>query len=132
MNNPARASHTRLYKNRRKGKVSGVCAGIADYFGISPTPLRVIFVVSLITPFWLPSLVVYFLASWILEDTPIEETPISSEEERFWKEVRREPGGTAHDLRHKFREIERRLGAMETHVTSSEFDLKRKFRDLGA
>ena len=80
MNNPTRTSRTRLYKNRRKGKVSGVCAGVADYFGISPTPLRVILAVSLITPFWLPSLVVYLLASWILEDTPVEETPISSEE----------------------------------------------------
>ena len=25
-----RARRTRLYKNRKKGKVSGVCAGIAD------------------------------------------------------------------------------------------------------
>ncbi|MDA0369080.1 MAG: envelope stress response membrane protein PspC [Proteobacteria bacterium] len=132
MNSEVRSNRTRLYKNRRKGKVSGVCAGVADYLGISPTPLRVILAVSLITPFWLPSLVVYFLAAWILEDAPVDENPVSSEEAQFWKEVRREPSGTAHDLRHKFREIERRLGAMETHVTSSEFDLKRKFRDLGA
>ncbi len=132
MNSDVRSNRTRLYKNRRKGKVSGVCAGVADYLGISPTPLRVILAVSLITPFWLPSLVVYFLAAWILEDAPVDENPVSSEEAQFWKEVRREPSGTAHDLRHKFREIERRLSAMETHVTSSEFDLKRKFRDLGA
>lgn len=132
MTEQERTSRTRLYKNRRKGKVSGVCAGIADYLGVSATPFRVIFAISLITPFWLPSLVVYFLAAWILEDTPVEEEPVSMEEELFWKDVRREPSGTAHDLRHKFREIERRLGNMEAHVTSSEFDLQRKFRDLGA
>ncbi len=132
MTEAPRTSHTRLYKNKRKGKVSGVCAGVADYFGISPTPLRVLFAVSLITPFWLPAIVVYFLASWILEEAPEEVVPVSKEEEQFWKEVRREPSGTAHDLRHKFREMERRLRDMEAHVTSSEFELKRKFRDLGA
>jgi len=132
MTSEERARRTRLYKNRKKGKVSGVCAGIADYLGVSPTPFRVIFAVSLITPFWLPSLVVYFLAAWILEDTPVDEEPVTTEEAQFWKEVRREPSGTAHDLRHKFREIERRLGGMEAHVTSSEFELQRKFRDLGA
>jgi phage shock protein C len=132
MTESPRTSHTRLYKNKRKGKVSGVCAGVADYFGISSTPLRVLFAVSLITPFWLPAIIVYFLASWILEEAPEEVPPVSKEEEQFWKEVRREPSGTAHDLRHKFREMERRLRDMEAHVTSSEFELKRKFRDLGA
>jgi phage shock protein C len=132
MTEQEQARRTHLYKNRAQGKVSGVCAGIADYLGVSPTPFRVLFAVSFITPFWLPSLVVYFLAAWILEETPVEEEPVSSEEERFWKDVRREPSGTAHDLRHKFREIERRLGGMERHVTSSEFELQKKFRDLGA
>jgi len=125
-------SHTRLYKNKRRGKVSGVCAGVADYFGISPTPMRVLLVIAMITPFWLPTLVVYFLASWILEEAPEEAEPVSQEEQQFWKDVRREPSGTAHDLRHKFREMERRLRDMEAHVTSSEFELKRKFRDIGA
>ncbi len=132
MTSAPRQSHTRLYKNKRKGKVSGVCAGVADYFGISPTPMRVILAVAMITPFWLPTLVVYFLAAWILEDAPEEIEPVSSEEQQFWKDVRREPSGTAHDLRHKFREMERRLRDMEAHVTSSEFELQKKFRDLGA
>ena len=132
MTEQEQARRTHLYKNRAQGKVSGVCAGIADYLGVSPTPFRVLFAVSFITPFWLPSLVAYFLAAWILEETPVEEEPVSSEEERFWKDVRREPSGTTHDLRHKFREIERRLGGMERYVTSSEFELQKKFRDLGA
>lgn len=127
-----RASRTRLYKNKRRGKLTGVCAGVADYFGISPTPMRAILVIAMITPFWLPTLVVYFLAAWVLEPAPEEAEPVSSEEEQFWKDVRREPSGTAHDLRHKFREMERRLRDMEAHVTSSEFELNRKFRDLGA
>ena len=48
MTEQERTSRTRLYKNRRKGKVSGVCAGIADYLGVSATPFRVIFAISLI------------------------------------------------------------------------------------
>lgn len=30
----------RLYKSRNDRKISGVCGGIADYFGIDPTLVR--------------------------------------------------------------------------------------------
>ena len=122
-------SRTRLYKNRRKGKCLGVCAGVADYFGISPVPLRVGAVIGLFL-FTAPALFFYFIAAWVLEDTP-KELFESKEEEAFWREARREPSGTARELRHKFRECERRLRGLEAHVTSSEFELNRKFRDLG-
>jgi phage shock protein C len=45
--------------------------------------------------------------------------------------VRLEPSRTAHDLvRRKFEELERRLRAAEAGVTSSEFKLRRQFKDL--
>ena len=36
----------RLTRNSREGMVLGVCAGIADYFGIDPTLVRVVWVIS--------------------------------------------------------------------------------------
>lgn len=36
----------RLYKSDRNVKICGVCAGIADYFGVDPTLIRVIFVIA--------------------------------------------------------------------------------------
>ena len=36
----------RLTRNSREGMFLGVCAGIADYFGIDPTLVRVVWVIS--------------------------------------------------------------------------------------
>ncbi len=118
----------RLYLNRRRAKVKGVCAGIADYFGISALPIRILAVVGLfMAP--APTLLGYFAAVFLLEDRP-EDLYDSPEEEKFWQHVRTEPSGTARDLRHKFRDIEGRLRGIEAHVTSSEFELNRQIRDL--
>ena len=35
----------KLCKSRNNKKISGVCAGIADYFGIDPTIIRVLWAV---------------------------------------------------------------------------------------
>ncbi len=123
-----RSSPYRLYLNRRRAKVKGVCAGIADYFGISALPIRILAVIGLfMAP--APTLLGFFIAVFLLEDRP-EDLYDSPEEEKFWQHVRTEPSGTAKDLRHKFRDIEGRLRGIEAHVTSSEFELNRQIRDL--
>lgn len=35
----------RLYRSKRDTKIAGVCAGLADYLGIDPTLVRVLFVI---------------------------------------------------------------------------------------
>jgi phage shock protein PspC (stress-responsive transcriptional regulator) len=48
----------------RHGKlIAGVCAGLARRFGVSPTLVRVLFVVSIVLPG--PQLLLY-LALWLL------------------------------------------------------------------
>ena len=54
----------------------------------------------------------------------------SGEEETSWRQGRLDPSRMASDLRHKFRDIERRIREAEAYVTSSEFKLKRDFDDL--
>jgi phage shock protein C len=34
----------RLYRSRKNAMLGGVCAGLAEYFGIDPTIVRLIFV----------------------------------------------------------------------------------------
>jgi hypothetical protein len=41
------------------------------------------------------------------------------------------PADTLHSLKCKFADLEARLGEMEGQVTSGDFDLHRRFRDLG-
>ena len=38
----------RLYKSDTNKKVSGVCAGIADYFNLDPTLIRILWVVLIL------------------------------------------------------------------------------------
>ena len=37
-----------LYRNTEKGKIGGVCAGLADHFGINANIMRLIFIAGLI------------------------------------------------------------------------------------
>lgn len=54
----------RFYRNTAKGKISGVCAGFADYFSIDPWVVRGIAVLGM---FWAPiTLAVAYLLSIVL------------------------------------------------------------------
>lgn len=123
-----RPSWGRLYRDGRRAWLAGVCAGIADYFGLNPCLVRALTLASAVF-FTFPTVVAYIIAAFALPRRPAELYD-SPEEEAFWRSVRLEPGRTAHDLARKFQELERRLRAAEARVTSSEFKLRRQFRDL--
>src|SRR3546814_4378417 len=121
-------SPNRLYRDWQRGLILGVCAGIADYLGVSPLLVRFAALSGLIM-FSVPTILAYFVAAALIERKQ-ENLHLSGPEEEFWRSVRTEPRQTVGELRHKFREIERRLRAMEGWVTSREFKLNREFRDL--
>jgi len=121
-------SWRRLYRNPRRGWIAGVCAGLADYFGLSRAVVRVLTMICLVA-FTLPTLVAYLIAAVVLERRP-ETMYGTREEEAFWRSVRLEPSRTARDLARKFQDMERRLRAAEAKVTSSDYKLRQQFRDL--
>ena len=121
-------SRQRLYRDPRRGWIAGVCAGIADYCGLSPGIVRLLTALSALF-FTLPTVLAYVIAAAVLTRRP-EQLYASSEEERFWRGVRLEPSRTARDLARKFQELERRLRHAEARVTSSAFKLRREFEDL--
>ena len=125
---PQEPSWRRLYRNPKRGWIAGVCAGLADYFGLSVGVVRLATLVLLIA-FTLPTFIAYVIAAMVLERRP-EAMHASREEEAFWRSVRLEPSRTARDLARKFQDMERRLRAAEAKVTSSEYKLRRQFRDL--
>jgi phage shock protein C len=111
---------TRFYLDKRNGKFMGVCSGIADYTGIDPLLVRVGFVlVGFATGFMGGGqLLAYFLVGWLAHDKPREFAYEDSEDRKFWQKVRARPGHSVRDVRSKFRDIDRRLADVETHVTS--------------
>lgn len=57
----------RLYRSRSDRKMAGIAAGIAEYFNIDPTLVRLLFVAG----FFLTSgmlLLIYFIAMFIIPD----------------------------------------------------------------
>jgi phage shock protein C len=122
-------TRTRFYKDKRNGKVMGVCAGIADYAGIDVTIVRILMFLAI----WLSGggiLPVYLVAGLIANDKPRELSNDSPEDKRFWQQVRASPARTARDIRASMRSIERRLGDVESYVLSNNRSLAREIEQL--
>ncbi len=62
-------SYKKLYLDKKKAKISGVCAGLGDYFGIDPTLVRIAFVVGTLATGGAPFIVAYALLAFIMPDS---------------------------------------------------------------
>lgn len=120
----------RVYRNMRDGKIAGVCAGIADYFGWSVKWTRLAFIFALPFSFPLPLIAYVALAFFLQPGEPIAARYQDPEEEKFWRTYSVRPKATLSELKHRFRGLDARIGDMEHAVTSNEFGLRRQFRDL--
>lgn len=121
--------HTRFYLDKHEAKWSGVCAGVADYFGIDVTLVRIGAVASifLVGPF---ILLAYFLMAWLAPNRPGSLRDQNPEEKKFWQGVRSNPRRTARNVRGRLREIDRRLADVEAHLTSPDKRLAREIESL--
>ena len=55
-----------LYRNPARGKIAGVCAGIADYFGWETWLVRILVVSGVL--FGMPFLILGYFAAWFILD----------------------------------------------------------------
>ncbi len=122
-------SRTRFYRNKREGKVNGICAGIADYTGLDVTLVRIMLVAAILIGGGV-LLPVYFIAGWIADDQPREIAADDKDERKFWQGVRASPGQSARDIRGRMRAIDRRLADIEQYVTTENRSLAREIEDL--
>jgi phage shock protein C len=123
------ASRTRFYRDKKNGKILGVCAGIADYTGFDVSLVRVCMIAALflssgsILPF-------YFIAGWLTPAKPRELDYADREDARFWQGVRASPARTARDIRSRLKDIDRRLADIESYVTTENRSLAREIEQL--
>lgn len=61
----------RLYRSTRNKMICGVCGGIAEYFNIDPTLVRLGVVLLSLTS-WRTGILAYFICSVIIPDEPKE------------------------------------------------------------
>ena len=141
-----------LYRIPSQGKVAGVCAGLADYFGWETWLVRILMVSGVL--FGIPWLVFLYIAAWFILDKkpassltsghqskhePEEVTQSAVEEEaisepikvkaRIWQ-AGEPPRQAFHDIRRKYMALEKQLIVMERYVTSPEFTVSREINKL--
>ncbi len=116
-----------LYRDPVNGKIAGVCAGIAEFFGIEVNIVRIIVIAIAIFSMGFLAVILYIAAIFILEKKP---------DNRVWQQAGKgrddSSSSEAHllQIEQRMREMEVKVAHMEAYVTSSEFDLNRKFKQL--
>lgn len=113
MNSP----RTKLYRDKHNGKIMGVCSGVAEYTGIETIWIRLAAVASIFMTSG-SSIFFYFLLGLVLNKKP-PHLYRDAGEEKYWQRVRQSPKRTAREIRANFRDIDRRLAAVESHYVSS-------------
>ena len=149
-----------LYRNASQGKLAGVCAGIADYFGWESWLVRILVVSGVLLGMeWF--IVIYIAAWFILDKKPANfshahkgnfaqgsqyqaENKTSSHHTNDEDDITNEsikvksriwqagepPKQAFHDIRRKFQTLELELQVIERYVTSPEFTVSREINKL--
>jgi len=137
-----------LFRNPKEGKIAGVCAGLADYFGWETWLVRILVVSGVL--FGMPFLILGYVAAWFILDkapnTQQSNTHYNNSNNRhnsddkmanesikvkarIWQSGE-PPKQAFHDIRRKFRLLEGKVQAMEHYVTSPEFTVTREINKL--
>lgn len=140
-----------LYRNPSQGKIAGVCAGLAEYFGWETWLVRILVVSGVLLGMsWF---IVVYIAGWFIldkkclkkgkaqaqenkdtgkteksepDDFATESIKVKS---RIWQ-AGEPPKQAFRDIRSKFKTLERELRQIERYVTSPEFTVSREINKL--
>ena len=114
----------RLYRDKDNAILAGVCAGLANYFGLNRKGLRLIVAVS--TLFFFPFVVPAYIILTIVLPVRPKDLYEDESQEKFWRGVSMAPTDVFSNLSHRFKELDLRLQKMEAYITSREFDMDRE------
>lgn len=112
----------KLYRNRHKGLVGGVCAGLADYFEVDRVLVRILFIVALFMTLQV-ALIAYVVAYFALDNDP--NTLVGDDgrlKSRFDSSFERK--SVLKSVQDRFSTVEERLRKLEAYVTSKRFQLQ--------
>ncbi|WEG13608.1 PspC domain-containing protein [Pullulanibacillus sp. KACC 23026] len=58
----------RLYRSRKQKMVAGICGGVADYFKVDVTLIRVIYAALCLFSFFVPCILLYIVLYFIIPE----------------------------------------------------------------
>ncbi|MGL5334567.1 MAG: envelope stress response membrane protein PspC [Enterovibrio sp.] len=126
-------SFNKLYRDPKNGRIGGVCAGLAAHFGIDVWIMRALAICAFFIGFGFTAVIVYIAAMLFLDAKPQGSNADSAD---FASSSRRRNMDTQSttellaELKGNMKSMEKKIEQMEAHVTSREFELKRKFDQL--
>ena len=137
----------KLYRDTKRGKLLGVCAGIGRYYGVEVWVVRCAAITAVIFLNWL-AVAAYLVAGlFVLEKEPARRQMARGKRGKRGKRSRQihdededenpvdterryalpSPRAQLRTVDAEFDEVELRLRRMETHVTSGRYELHREF-----
>ncbi|WP_116473510.1 envelope stress response membrane protein PspC [Zobellella maritima] len=118
-----------LYRDKKNGRLGGVCAGIAHKLGVEPWLVRIFALTGLVFASFLT--LVAYIAAWLLLDTMPDEAESSPAHIKTtgWQSGL-SPQEALQTLEQKLRALNGRVAELEQLVVSPEFRLRREFNDL--
>lgn len=69
------ATSKKLYRSRKNRMIAGICGGLAEYFNLDPTLVRLGFVAISLLPG--PSIIFYILAWFVIPEEPLSSSAAS-------------------------------------------------------
>ncbi len=116
-----------LYRSRR-GKIFGVCQGIADWRDLPVDLLRAIVAVSILVTGIFPGVIIYALVALFMPLEPGYGTQYE-ESETFSRSNREGFARTREDLRQTFENLKRKVEGMEEEIFDKERDWDQRFHE---
>lgn len=136
-----------LFRDPAKGKIAGVCAGLAQYFGWETWLVRILVVSGVLLG--MSFFVILYIAGWFILDKKPSKFSASDvehsvkqkmhEEEVFNESIKvksriwqagEAPKQAIRDINLKFKSLEGELRSMERYVTSADFTVSREINKL--
>ncbi len=126
---------TDLYRDPVNGKIAGVCAGLANYFGMEVWVVRILVISAFLLGGSFLVVLVYFAMTLMLEKTPqnYRDNVQSAREHTLKNKPWRSGQGVSEllaTLERDFGTIENNIKNMEAYVTSESFKVNREFKNL--
>lgn len=124
-----------LYRDPINGKLSGVCAGLANYFGLEVWLVRIMVISAALLGGSFLVILAYLAMTFMIEKQPrryVDE--LKSKQEHTLKKKPWEQGQTPefllNTLESDFEKIERDVRNIEAYVTSDTFKVNREFKNM--
>lgn len=123
-----------LYRDMKNGKIAGICAGLAEYFGIEIWIVRLLVISAFLFSAGFLIIIAYIAAYFILDEMPEHQ----QWQQSFYKShnIKQKPwqaGDSAQQIlkivTSELTQMEHDIEHMESYVTSFAFEMKNKFTD---